>query len=269
MRCRPVRERMSEYLDGELPPRERVAIEAHLEGCAECRAEAEALRQAEDGLKTLAAVEPAPDLSEDLRRRIAIPLPWRPRWGVAAAVVGAAVVVTAVAVLWLGPRKAPAPSVPLVREDVTQSAVVSMAQAPDVTAEIHSEMPPPADSPPATVSAPPPMPAEVVPAQVASPTVVSLPVHAAEPAELEEEAPVEAAPIIPSLRTEPERAAGVVLLLGRPKPAEPASSCYLEVSLPNGTRSVFERIAKPERAGALRVIHISYEQSAPQPKAQN
>jgi hypothetical protein len=72
---------------------------------------------------------------------------------------------------------------------------------------------------------------------------------------------------MPSLTTQPERAGGVVLLLGKPERAQHASSCYLEVSLPNGARSVFERIAKLEAPGAPRVIKISYEEIAPEGSA--
>ena len=32
-------DRLSEYLDGELEPRERAALETHLAGCVECRAD--------------------------------------------------------------------------------------------------------------------------------------------------------------------------------------------------------------------------------------
>src|SRR5215208_413502 len=40
---RASRERLGALALGQLSPEERAAIEAHLEGCAECRAEAEAL----------------------------------------------------------------------------------------------------------------------------------------------------------------------------------------------------------------------------------
>lgn len=268
MNCLQVRARLAAYVSGDLSAGDAAAIGDHLEGCTFCRSEAAAFERCEEALGVLGAAEGAPDLSEDLRRRIAAPLPWRPRWGVAGAVAAAAVAVTAVAVLLLGPQKAPAPSAPIVREDVTQPAVVSMPQVPDVTAEIPAETPPPADSPPATASARRPVPAEVMPEQAIIPAVVFVPVQG-QPAGFEEGAVTEAAPVMASLTTQPERAGGVVLLLGRPRPAQAASSCYLEVSLPNGARSVFERIAKLEPAGAPRVIQISYEQTAPQPKAQD
>ena len=41
--CRPWRESLGAYALDRLPPAERVGIEAHLEGCPECRAEADSL----------------------------------------------------------------------------------------------------------------------------------------------------------------------------------------------------------------------------------
>jgi anti-sigma factor RsiW len=43
-RCRPYRESLGAYLLGGLADDERPGLEAHLEGCAECRAEVESLR---------------------------------------------------------------------------------------------------------------------------------------------------------------------------------------------------------------------------------
>jgi predicted anti-sigma-YlaC factor YlaD len=263
MKCREVRKRLAEQVAGELFPSEQEVIAAHLAQCAACRAEASVLERCERALGVLGAVAEAPDLSEDLRQRIAVPLPWRPRWGVAAAVAGAALAVTAMAVLLLGPRKAPAPGVPMVREDVTEPAVVSMPHALDVTLETPAETSPPARSPLVSVSAPRPVPAEVVLQQAIIPAVVSVPGQG-QPAGLAEEAAIEAAPLMASLTTQPERGGGVILLLGQPEPVRPASSCYLEVSLPNGARSVFERVAKPDVAGRPRAISISYEETTPE-----
>jgi hypothetical protein len=250
-------------VSGDLSAGDAAAIGDHLEGCTFCRSEAAAFGRCEQALGVLSAVQEAPDLSEDLRRRIATPLPWRPRWGVAAAVAGVALAVTAIAMVLAGPQKAPAPSVPIVRENVTRQPVVSMPQAPDVTVAIPAETSVSPHSPPVIVSAPRPVPAEVVLEQATIPAVVSVPGQG-QPAGLAEVGAIEAGPVMASLTTQPERAGGVVLLLGRPKPAQHASSCYLEVSLPNGARSVFERTAKLEPAGAPRVIKISYEEIAPE-----
>ena len=44
MNCQTVRERLDSYVDGELRPDARASVEAHLDACATCRAEAEAIR---------------------------------------------------------------------------------------------------------------------------------------------------------------------------------------------------------------------------------
>jgi len=44
MECSEIRQRLGEWLDGELPPHDCGALEAHLAGCEECNAEATALR---------------------------------------------------------------------------------------------------------------------------------------------------------------------------------------------------------------------------------
>jgi putative zinc finger protein len=75
--CREWRERIGALALGQLPDDERFAVEAHLEGCPACRAEAEALapvasllRRADPGRLT-PAPEPPPDLGERIARRIA------------------------------------------------------------------------------------------------------------------------------------------------------------------------------------------------------
>src|SRR4030042_220200 len=89
MRCREVSEKLFGYATGELPPEEREAVAAHLRGCPQCRREAVAVERAEAALAMLGAVEVAPHLSADLRRRLEAPLRRRPRgaWIAAVAVI--------------------------------------------------------------------------------------------------------------------------------------------------------------------------------------
>ncbi len=105
--CRRRRELFGAYLLGHLTPEERVGLEAHLDGCADCRAELEELRPVAGAL---AAADPAhlgtppappPELGDRVfaqvrdarrfarRRRLAL----RIGAGLAAAVVALAVVV--------------------------------------------------------------------------------------------------------------------------------------------------------------------------------
>jgi anti-sigma factor (TIGR02949 family) len=58
--CEPLRERLSEYLDGALPQDSREALEAHLAACAECREELELLRRVVHAVGAIPGC-PAPD----------------------------------------------------------------------------------------------------------------------------------------------------------------------------------------------------------------
>ena len=57
MRCEEIQDRLSAYLDAEMGPEDRLAIENHLEGCEGCRREAKLLRQT---ISTLHALEEIP-----------------------------------------------------------------------------------------------------------------------------------------------------------------------------------------------------------------
>jgi len=64
-------DRLSDYLDGELDPPDRAAIEGHLRGCAECRADLEALRAVVARAQTLADRAPDANLWPAVEARIA------------------------------------------------------------------------------------------------------------------------------------------------------------------------------------------------------
>ena len=63
-------ERLSSYLDGELVGEDRVAAEAHLAACAECRAALEDLRQLTSGARTLDDRPPERDLWSGIAERL-------------------------------------------------------------------------------------------------------------------------------------------------------------------------------------------------------
>lgn len=63
-------DRLSEYVDGELEPRTARALEAHLAGCARCRAIADDLRRISAGGRALPVVPPAADLWQGIESRI-------------------------------------------------------------------------------------------------------------------------------------------------------------------------------------------------------
>jgi anti-sigma factor RsiW len=66
----PWMERLSDYLDGELPDGERIALEAHLQGCGECSAVLAELRQVVAQARMLDNEAPRRDLWPGIAQRI-------------------------------------------------------------------------------------------------------------------------------------------------------------------------------------------------------
>ena len=73
-------DRLSEYLDGELAPDERAAIEAHLPACAECRAVLDDLERVVGRARTLDERFPERDLWPGIAERIGQRRPAPRRW---------------------------------------------------------------------------------------------------------------------------------------------------------------------------------------------
>ena len=71
-------DRLSEYVDGELVGTERVVLEAHLDGCAECRANVELLRAVQMRARRLADRAPERDLWPAIAAMIGPESPVRP-----------------------------------------------------------------------------------------------------------------------------------------------------------------------------------------------
>ncbi len=70
MRCRRVQRRLSAFQDGELEPETRVKIEAHLEGCLECRRRYQQLEGLWRSLGALGQVQPSAEFYSRLAKRI-------------------------------------------------------------------------------------------------------------------------------------------------------------------------------------------------------
>jgi len=66
MSCEELSEELSAYLDGELSPEERAALETHLERCPRCREELASLRAVSGLVASLPRVEPSEQLSRTL-----------------------------------------------------------------------------------------------------------------------------------------------------------------------------------------------------------
>jgi anti-sigma factor RsiW len=68
----PIRQKLSAYLEGDLPAAERVVVDRHLEGCAACRTELAQLRSTLGRLGDLRAKAPGTflaDIQNQIRTR--------------------------------------------------------------------------------------------------------------------------------------------------------------------------------------------------------
>lgn len=60
----------TDFVDGELARERRAAIQAHLDGCAECREALESFRTTVAGLRGLSAPPPAEDILSSVQQKI-------------------------------------------------------------------------------------------------------------------------------------------------------------------------------------------------------
>ena len=72
MRCGAVRRRLSDWIDGELPPEAARSVSAHLGGCAECGRRAEELKALSQVLGDLPRLEAAESVAEDVLTRLEV-----------------------------------------------------------------------------------------------------------------------------------------------------------------------------------------------------
>src|SRR5438067_7166030 len=90
MNCRHFDSRLDAYLDGELDAPRRAELEGHASGCPACRAQMEALRQAEHALRGPEFHAAPPGMLTEFHRRLAgrparrPAFAWRLRLGAAA-----------------------------------------------------------------------------------------------------------------------------------------------------------------------------------------
>jgi hypothetical protein len=146
-----VRGRLSAYLDGELPPEERSAVEQHLRVCAPCAHRLEDLAALDDAARAL-TIDAPPGYFEDLPARVRARLDkptrraWRPPawgWAVAAALLLAIVTPATLLQRETRPqapatgRAGPEPTIPaqqaaVPRDDVAPTPVPERTTAPTV-----------------------------------------------------------------------------------------------------------------------------------------
>ena len=70
MECEGIREKLSAYLEGVLPPEEKRPIEAHLISCQQCSSAFEDLKKTGAFLKNLEEVEPPPWMTKKIMARV-------------------------------------------------------------------------------------------------------------------------------------------------------------------------------------------------------
>ena len=124
----PWTERLSEYLDGDLAHDERIALEAHLDGCDDCLAVLDELRAVVATARRLPDLPPSRDLWPEVAERTRGVLPFSPRTRLApswARLAAAAALFAAVGsgVTWFTMSRGPgAAAVPVASADVPGSA---------------------------------------------------------------------------------------------------------------------------------------------------
>jgi|GEM_PF-2915079 len=84
MNCRQIQKELSAYVDNEVRPELRAAIESHLTGCPDCQRRVTEWQQLAAGVHALPTAQPPPDFLREVRRKIADNTPagtatWRDR----------------------------------------------------------------------------------------------------------------------------------------------------------------------------------------------
>jgi len=261
MKCRIAQQGLIEYAEDSLPPGERADVEAHLIVCAACRAEVAALQRAENALRKLSVIEPAPESADVLRRHPAPRCARRLGWAGAGAGLAVALVVLTLLV-WPHATTQPAPS-RSPSTNVAMKAEPAEPPAPDeaaAAAPAKSPASPPAvvEQLPAKSSHRPPAPRRIVQRQ--KPALSAIP----EPPTSE---PVPAGPPLPepvAAHRRDEAPAGIILLIGESRKSAPSSSYYAEISFPDGAKSVVEQTVERDADNQARVIRVAYERTGPE-----
>jgi len=140
MNCARVRKLLPLHAGGDLPPRRAARLQAHLDGCADCRRELESFRTARAEVRAAAAAEPLPGWSEAEWKALMVratagriergrpALAARPRWALAAGTLGVALIAVAILVTGVfktGPAPAPELSASAAAQDVVSVTLVS------------------------------------------------------------------------------------------------------------------------------------------------
>jgi anti-sigma factor RsiW len=140
MSCPEIAARLSELLDGDLPRDERAAVEAHLEGCADCRELLAGLRRVREAARALPKLTAPESLWQRVRADFAaetgrapeakvLAFPWRRFGSVRALAAAAAIVLAASAGVYWATHRVAAPVPAAVTAERPSPAAVLAAQS--------------------------------------------------------------------------------------------------------------------------------------------
>jgi anti-sigma factor RsiW len=142
MNCRSAQQLLSAQRDGALAPHERVALEGHLGGCAECRRASATVAAAIEGWRATAAAVKIPDAErawQDIHREIRKTQPIESRSPLSRWMLplGAAAALTVVAAIFLPRANEPAPAV--ARVDPARAEFVEVADGASSVVYVDGE----------------------------------------------------------------------------------------------------------------------------------
>jgi hypothetical protein len=231
------------------------------------------LARVEAALSTLARVERAPELSEDLRRRIAGTRGRRIGWAWAAGVaVAAAVLVMALSGPTAKPQRDRGTKGPGQRRDpqiaqMTQIAAESEESGEAATGVVMSRLTTKPQRHKGTKGtarrrgAPAELGQEGLASNAAAQDLAVAGPQAENLRHYDNDRRACAAEggDIPA----PQVAGGVILVLGRPAPVRVSGSYYAEVTLADGTKSVVDQAVERDAGGRPQMVRITYEKTEP------
>jgi hypothetical protein len=256
MTCDAVRHGLIDYLDETLSPPEQAVIATHLQRCAACRAEAEALAGAEAMLGILDTLEPppvspvAPPWLQVQRRGVT----WQ--WLAASLVL----VLLVLMAFWQGGvNRTPSLVVrlPVHPTSPKEKPVITPAPQTDPIPQVIQTTAPPRQrhrlvahhrrmTEPRLSGQPTPTPEK----NVAPDTAIA---QAGDPAVQQEQSPVERDLPTP----------GVVLVLGTPQPISRESRCTVEIAHPDGSSSHQEWATMRDESGRPKEVFVIYTETEP------
>jgi hypothetical protein len=261
LKCAQVRKLLEDYFEGTLPPRRRQLAAAHLERCETCAAELRRLESMCSALAVLPQAEPDPSLLPQMSARISAlrqPRAFSHRrvWLAPALASGTALVC---AVIFLAFWSARQPSPPVLPQPTQAVKPLPRQPAPTTLARVPPAGPSRAPALVATPSSRRPRrssaPRAIAPRSAPAPLVTARTVTSERQAQ--EVVQTEAQDV-------PE---GVILVLGPSREPVLWSRYRVELSMPDGAKSVLRQVIGRDETGAPSVVRVAYRATPPETRA--